>query len=245
MVSENVRYYYIDTFGDVSIQRLENGSLQDGLFENMEDFSFTEMSQINRNNLVYTWNNNTTGGAWTETQTLYAFYTGNPYIYKAYHYRFVNNNTGEDCFEDEDCFKVYGEGYLRLISNKLSTGSSLSVGGSSDSNNKILEVRITNHTTEVLLSIATDNGNLHPPGTDYAYFLTDRNGKKYEIISQYGWGGVGQDGYGNWQDSQVSQKEFLLIFPRVDNASDIAVFSLREGSCMDGCWNFYDVKTGF
>lgn len=78
--------------------------------------------------------------------------------------------------------------------------------------------------------------SLHAPGTEHAFVITDERGYQYKLLGQYGFGG-----YKSHSNLKTGDEfSFFVFFNRMpDNVKRI---SIREGTCTEGCWNFYDIN---
>jgi hypothetical protein len=83
---------------------------------------------------------------------------------------------------------------------------------------------------------------LHSPGSEKAFFLRDEFGNRYNLISQYGWAGSEENGYGESILEAETENHILLFFEPVTGSRVVKNLSLIEGNCESGCWNFYDIR---
>jgi hypothetical protein len=150
------------------------------------------------------------------------------------------------CFLGGGCILNSYNSFLRRRSNRTVLEESLFTGSATNPNISIEEIRFTDEALEVLLlfnEIDQDySGNLHSPGSDFALYIRDASGNRYDIISQFGWMGSDSNGYGNMVIPADTEQHLLLFFEPADNFDSITNLSLIEGSCETGCWNFYDVR---
>lgn len=252
---QNGTYVYssdLHKFKKLTFYKIENKKITHYSYNNNKEWvlvknadlngpDFKETSIINKNNALATWINTCDNCVWTETQTTNFFYLGNPFIYKANHKRSVNNNTGEDCFDNKKCFETNTNGYLRLYPNHYFFSEKIMTGGKSSENIAIENIRITSLTTEITLSISTRAGTLNPPSSEKAYTIKTNSGKEFKLLNQFGWGGDKIGGFGFWEAQYKTERKVILFFEPMSLADLKAGFSLKEGLCTTNCWNFYDI----
>ncbi|RXK62396.1 hypothetical protein ESA94_05140 [Lacibacter luteus] len=84
------------------------------------------------------------------------------------------------------------------------------------------------------LESTAQNFTLNPPGNEHAFSITDQDGKVYNLLGQYGFGGFNSYSY-----QPKGAVTFFVFFERIPD--DTKRITVREGNCTEGCWNFYDV----
>ncbi len=184
------------------------------------------------------------------TFNLTAIGIGSPFYMFGYstHVKSLKNNSDIDlnCFYNKKCYGNRFESYLRKESERTVKEDDIFVGSSSYDYIKIEEIRFTKTSTEVLLLFKKRSqdygGTLHFPGADFAYFLRDLRGNRYDLISQFGWDGPDKGNYGSTQIPKDTEKHVILFFDPVDSPSSVNNLSLIEGQCENNCWNFYDIR---
>ncbi|HCD52143.1 MAG TPA: hypothetical protein DEQ34_06840 [Balneolaceae bacterium] len=154
-----------------------------------------------------------------------------------------------NCFIFGDCAIATSAGYLRLKPERMVSSDQIKVSASTAADGleiKIEEVRFTEKSTELLLHFV--NGSnlmqtyLREPGDPEAFFIRDRNGRKYKLIGQFGWQGFNINKFGNYNMDPDSDLYVILYFEPVPDTQSFNRFDLIEGECEDGCWNLYDVR---
>ncbi len=240
---KNIRVFDISNQSLHALSFNDDKELQRKSVMSKEKYQFKEYSLINKNSANLTWINSCEECVWTETQILNIFYLGNDFIYKGITNRIVNNNQGIDCFDTGGkCFTTTKSGYIRIFPNLIYKKNSIHVGGKSDQKNEIKEIRITDKTTEITLIINTTSGIINPVGNNQAFYVSLNNGKKLKLLGQYGWKGDSKGGFGTWATKTETKREVILFFEPA-SAEDLGQgFSLKEGNCTAGCWNFYDIS---
>ena len=184
------------------------------------------------------------------TFNLTGFSVGNPFYVLATttQIKSLKNNKNVDvqCFFGGGCAMSTFNSYLRRPSNRTIVEDFLFIGSATNPNITVEEIRFTDEALEVLLlfnSIDQDyNGNLHLPGSDFALYVRDSSGNRYDLISQFGWLGSDKFGFGNMVIPSDTEQHLLLFFEPATNSDSITNLSLIEGICETGCWNFYDVR---
>lgn len=245
-------------FYHITADAIRQASLVDGEFYyTMDKNDFTgddgvsyqeESSTFMGNNAICYWINSCDGCGWTETQVMNLFYIGSPYVYYFEHNRYVNNYDAEEINttfeEDGSSFTNNTSGYLRLIPGLLKQSDEIIVGGKSTEVLQLLEVRVTDMTTEISMRLTAPSDeygcSLHAPGSDNAYVLTDGQGRSYSLLGNFGWDSDGDQGFGSRTLDKYDVIEFVLFFEPMP--VETRKFTLREGNCEQNCWNFYDVR---
>ncbi|MBO6622165.1 MAG: hypothetical protein JJ892_14200 [Balneola sp.] len=184
------------------------------------------------------------------TFNLTGFSVGNPFYVLAAttHIKSLKNNSNVDvkCFLGGGCNMNSFNSYLRRPSNRTIMEDFLFIGSATNPDITIEEIRFTDEALEVLLLFnkidQEYSGNLHSPGTDFALYVRDSSGNRYDLISQFGWMGSDKHGFGNMVIPADTEQHLLLFFEPATNSDSITNLSLIEGSCETGCWNFYDVR---
>lgn len=213
-------------------------------FEKDKPGYFSETSDINRNNAVYSWTNSCKTCKWTETH-IYHFSYVSEFIIKVHFTRIVNNidvceipeeswsTSSKKSFKEVDDY-VIGP---RVVWEKASP----TVGAGSNRDISILNIANFSKYTEIKFQIynqgeARSGYQLHSPGSDKAFVITDNNGVKYKLVGQYGFGGFDQP----ITIGSESKKIFYCYFEKIP--SNTKVINIKEGDCNgSNCWNFYEV----
>lgn len=184
------------------------------------------------------------------TRNLTMISIGNPF----YHYGYItfidnvynNDNTSFDCFINGACGLSNGEYAIRPKPSRVIEESQLFVGSAAHEVIKIEEVRFTDKSIELLLLFTTGenpySGTLHKPGADFAFFLRDSKGNRYELLSQMGWEGKDDDRFGSFSIPEESEQHVILHFQPASDPQSVSNLSLLEGECEANCWNFYDIR---
>jgi hypothetical protein len=184
------------------------------------------------------------------TFNLTALSVGNPHMMLGFgnSTKSLKNNADLDlsCFGRGDCQYNNHNYYLRRKANRTVLEDDIFVGSATNNNIEFEEVRFTNETLEIVVmfkEMASDyTGTLHSPGSEKAFFLRDEFGNRYNLISQYGWAGSEENGYGESILEAETENHILLFFEPVTGSRVVKNLSLIEGNCESGCWNFYDIR---
>jgi hypothetical protein len=207
-------------------------------------FQPQQSSLINRNNAQYTWINTCKECGWTETQSYFFSYI-NKYLMRVLKVRVVNNIGGLtnpiDSWHADKPKSFIADDQYDLVPAYLFKKTSPAVGASSSPSLSIQEIRLHQQFTAIKfkvsnpLSYAADY-TLHPPGADYAFQLQDMQGRTYNLIDEFGYGG-----FGKLSLDANEEGVFTCYFqPLPTNTKSI---NIKEGSCKGtNCWNFYDVS---
>lgn len=213
-------------------------------FEKDKPGYFSETSNINRNNALYSWTNSCKACKWTETH-LYHFSYVSDFIIKVHYTRVVNNIDG--CETPEESWgtsskKSFKESDDYLIGPHIVWEKNAPVvGAGSNADISIMTVANFSKYTEIKFQIKnpgeTKSGyELHAPGSDKAFVITDDNGKKYKLVGQYGFGGFNTP----ITIGSNEKKIFYCYFEKIP--SNTKVINIKEGDCNgSNCWNFYEV----
>lgn len=185
-----------------------------------------------------------------DTFNLTGFSVGNPFylLGSTTRIKSLKSNSELDihCYMGGGCILNSFNSFLRRRSNRTVVEDFLFTGSATNPNISIEEIRFTDEALEVLLlfnKIDQDySGNLHAPGAEFALYVRDASGNKYDLKSQFGWVGSDKNGYGNMVIPANTEQHLLLFFEPASNFDSITNLSLIEGSCESGCWNFYDVR---
>lgn len=185
-----------------------------------------------------------------DTFNLTGFSVGNPFYLLGSTTRIKALKSHSDldikCYMGGGCILNSFNSFLRRRSNRTVVEDFLFIGSATNPNISIEEIRFTDQALEVLLLFneidQQYSGNLHSPGSDFAMYVRDATGNRYDLISQFGWTGSDKYGYGNMVIPADTEQHLLLFFEPATNFDSITNLSLIEGSCESGCWNFYDVR---
>lgn len=184
------------------------------------------------------------------TRNISILSVGNPF----YHYGVISfidnlydsNKASFDCFIKGKCKLNTGEVTVRPKPSRVITEDQLFIGSATHETIKIEEIRFTEKAVEVLLLFTTSensySGTLHRPGSDFAFFLRDSKGNKYELLAQIGWEGNDDKNYGSFTIPANTEQHVILYFQPAGNPRTVSNFSLLEGECEANCWNFYDIR---
>ena len=209
----------------------------------IEDLVVKETSSILNNNATVTTITAFPNSEKTITTTTNIFYIGHSYVYRTNYSGTINYLSDASCFEKgNSCSTNSFVGYARPWPTLFRTKNYISVGGKSSNNINIEEIRLTESTTEITISINSKGGTIHPPGSEKAYYLSLADGKRIKLLGQFGWKGNQKGNYGSWTSSNNTKKKCVLFFEKITLLDLLDGINLKEGKCKDNCWNFYDVK---
>jgi len=208
-----------------------------------QELIIEESSSILKNNATVTTITTLPRGEETETITKNIFYIGHPFVYSTNYSSTINYYNGASFFEKEKpntnkSFVGFARPWPTLYKHK----GHINVGRTSSDNISIEEIRLTDISTEITISINTKRGSLHPPESEKAYFLSLTNGRKLKLLAQFGWNGNDYKNYGSWVTSNSTKKKCVLYFEKISIQNLKDGINLEEGKCKDNCWNFYDIK---
>lgn len=174
---------------------------------------------------------------------------GNPFLLYAQSTRsktLKNNNLMDvNCF-NSGCNYDYFQSILKKKTNRIVLEENIFVGSTPNEFLKVEEVRFTDNSTEVLLFFdemeESYGGTLHEPGADYAFFIRDNQGNRFNLLTQVGWPGEKKNGFGSFTIPAYTEQHILLIFEPIPAQNTVNNLNLIEGTCEGGCWNFYDIR---
>jgi len=232
--------------------RIENNQIKSLYFDsslklhevsNIEDLIVKETASILNNNATVTTITTFPNKQKTETTTKNIFYIGNPFVYRTNYSNTINYLSEASCFEKgNSCSTRSFVGYARPWPTLFRSKEYISTGGKSSEYIHIEEIRLTDTTTEITISINSKGGTIHPPGSEKAYYLSLSDGTKIKLLGQFGWKGNQKGNYGSWTSTYNTKKKCVLFFEKISLTNLLDGINLKEGKCKDNCWNFYDVK---
>ena len=215
-------YHYNDPFMEFSIDAKSNTVRINNILDHVPSKGTTSFN-IGTSISSISWNRVDTSldTAMNYTRNISILSVGNPF----YHYgviSFIDNlynsdKTSFDCFVNGKCKLTTGEVTARPKPSRVITEDQLFVGSAAHEIVKIEEIRFTEKAIEMLLLFTTGenaySGTLHKPGSDFAFFLRDSKGNKYELLAQMGWEGTNVI----WESLDLNKEQIIKELPFLES----------------------------
>lgn len=244
-------YHYNDPFIEFNINSRAN-TLQINSIENQVVSKGKTSFNIGTSITSFSWNRTETNldTAMNYSRNMSLISIGNPFYLYGY-ITFIDNVYNNDiasfnCFINGGCRLSNGEYAIRPKPSRVISESELFVGSTAHETIKIDEIRFTEKAIELMLLFTTEEnpylGTLHKPGADFAFFVRDSNGNRYDLLDQMGWEGDDVKGFGSFSVPEESEYHVILYFQPASDPQSVSNLSLLEGECEANCWNFYDIR---
>lgn len=243
-------FHYSEPLADIHVNRQAN-SIRVSRIEGKSTSSWQSQTQrhnVSNSQFSYIWN--VTDGDTIRNVSLNVVAAGYPYFLYGVYQKTITlsdpNAVSQLCFYMGGCVFASENVYLKPDTKRIVLEDQITVGASTQDRIQLEEVRFTDKATEVLIffeSRSTElSGYVRAPGHPSAFFMRDSQGNRFDLMSQFGWPGMDEGGFGNYVIPAENEQHVILYFEPVDDPESITNFSMIEGTCESGCWNFYDVR---